>query len=71
MGFVFLYLKGQKSFFFSFKQFSWKLILFKFFRFALAGGQQLEYDVVTGFFPIFGEFTNTPRAYFHHLMVNM
>ena len=47
------------------------VIVLVFFRFALAGGQQLEYDVVTGFFPIFGEFTNTPRAYFHHLMVNM
>ena len=38
-------------------------------RFSLSGGQQLECDVVTGFFPIFGEFTNSPKSYFHHLMV--
>ena len=39
-------------------------------RFCLEGGKQLEFDIKTGIFPIFGEFTEHPESYFTDLLVS-
>jgi len=37
-------------------------------KFSLDGALQLEFDIFTGLFPIFGEFTKLPQSYFPDLM---